>query len=99
MLRRIAANVELAGLEGREAETLLRLWTGKESLFKQRQTGYFSPTETVCGPETAHLLLDLPPQICLAVSSGDLSALRVFRFAEERAVPVEARALPAGAFL
>lgn len=99
MLRRIAANVELAGLEGREAETLLRLWTGKESLFKQRQTGYFSPSETVCGPETAHLLLDLPPRICLAVSSADLSALRVFRFAEERAVPVEARALPAGAFL
>ena len=99
MLRRIAAEAELAGSAEQEAETLLRLWTGKESLFKYGQTGTFVPSETVCGPETQHLLLDLPPQICLAVSSDQLSALRVFRFSEERAVPVESCPLPFGAFL
>lgn len=90
MLRRIAAPRELTGCEGREAETLLRLWTGKESLFKFRQRGFFSPAETVCGDETRHLLLELPPKLCLAVSSEVLPALRLFRFADERAVPIEA---------
>ena len=86
-------------MEGYEAETLLRLWTGKESLFKQHQTGFFSPTEIICGPETEHLLLDLPPRVCLAVSSDQLAALRVFRFEEEAACPAVPLPFPAGAFL
>lgn len=89
MLRRIAAPEELAGCGGREAETLLRLWTGKESLFKFRQHGSFSPAETICGEETRHLLLELPPRVCLAVSSGVLPALRLFRFADESAAPID----------
>lgn len=99
MLRHVAAPSELVDLAGREAETLLWLWTGKESLFKMRQTGYFSPTEILCGPETEHLLLDLPPQVCLAVSAEDLSPLRVFVFSEEAAAPAEPLPLPAGLFL
>ena len=99
MLRHVAAASELSGVEGRETETLLRLWTGKESLFKQHQTGFFSPTEIICGPETEHLLLDLPPRVCLAVSSDQLAALRVFRFEEEAACPAVPLSFPAGAFL
>ena len=90
LLRRIAAPEELTGCDGREAETLLRLWTGKESLFKYRQDGVFVPAETICGAKTQHLLLDLPPRVCLAVSSEALPALRLLRFANESAAPIEA---------
>ena len=78
VLRRIAAESELKDSEGCESERLLRLWTGKESLFKYRQRGSFLPEETVCGEETRHFLLSLPPKVCLAVSSDVLPALRVF---------------------
>ena len=80
ILRRIAAPGELSGCEGREAETLLRLWTGKESLFKFRGRDPFIPEETICGEETRHLLLELPPKVCLAISSEALPALRLFRY-------------------
>ena len=89
VLRRVAAPGEGESAAQSDAERLLLLWTGKESLFKMRQNGDFSPSALVCGEETRHLFLNLPPQVCAAVSSEALSSLRVFVWEAESIRPAE----------
>ena len=79
MLRRIRARGEEAE---RGAAALLYAWTGKESLFKAGQKGFFSPSRLRCGEETARRVLDLEPPVLLSVSSERLGQLRLYLCAD-----------------
>jgi len=96
MLRRIAAPEELTDSEGREAETLLRLWTGKESLFKSMHDDGFLPKSRRCGAETKQFVVPLPPELCLAVSGERIEALRIFAYRPDGLRRLDAAKLPGG---
>lgn len=86
MLRKVAAPRE-AGERG--AAALLWLWTGKESLFKAGQSGYFQPDKTLCGAETRRLVILSEPPVLLAVSGAGLESLRLFLYRDGGAQPLD----------
>ncbi|MBR0208673.1 MAG: lecithin retinol acyltransferase family protein [Oscillospiraceae bacterium] len=79
MLRRIRAPGEE---DVRGAAALLWAWTGKESLFKAGQKGFFSPQRLRCGEETARFVLSLEPPVLLSVSGERLDRLRLYLCAD-----------------
>lgn len=78
MLRRIASAEEAADAAGREAEKLLWLWSGKESLFKSAHGGSFIPRKVRPGAETRRFAVALPPEIFAAVSGEHVGSMRVY---------------------
>lgn len=79
MLRRIRSSGE-EDLRG--AAALLWAWTGKESLFKAGQKGFFSPSRLRPGEETGRFVLDLEPPVLLSVSGERLDRLRLYLCAD-----------------
>ena len=87
MLRKVASAKEAQGVAaGRECETLLRLWTGKESLFKASHSGGFAPRRISCGEETVRFGLRLPPDVFVAVSGEQIGSMRVYVLGPDGAV-------------
>lgn len=87
MLRKIAAPAE-AGKSG--AAALLRLWTAKESLFKMRQSGFFSPRQLQPGAETRQFLPPMEPACLLSVSGEKPESLRFYLYEAGSAHRLEA---------
>lgn len=77
VLRRIRARGED---EAHGAAALLYTWTGKESLFKARQTGLFLPHRLSCGGETRRFVLELETPVMIAVSGAHPEKLRFFLY-------------------
>ena len=77
VLRKIAAPQE-ADRQG--AAALLYMWTGKESLFKARQRGFFRPDRTLCGEETLRRVVETEPPVLLSVSGERRESLRFFLY-------------------
>ena len=74
MLRRIAATDEL---REETPDALLRLWTGKESLFKSLHTDVLRPKELRVGAETRQFTALLPEEVFFSVSGERIADLRV----------------------
>ena len=79
-----------------DAASLLCLWSGKESLFKARQLGFFMPRLLRLGPETEQWVLALDPAILLSVTGENIENVRFYLYRDGGARRIEKRLIHKG---